>query len=407
MSALRYWIWMTSRKGVDPTSVLTVLEYFGIPERAYFAQQEEYEAIPLRPAVRESFLDKTMTVVDQILDDCDRLRLRIVTYQDADYPERLREIGDAPAVLYVRGTMIPFDEHITIGIVGARRPTPYGIHYTRKFAGELVQNGAVIVSGIAEGLDTCAIEGALQAGGCVVSVLAGGVDRPFPPQNAQLYERVAASGALISEYPPGTPHRGYHFPVRNRIISGLSLGVLAVECRTRGGTMVTLRHTLEQNRDVFVVPGSLDMPMSRGPNRLLQQGGKLITCVEDILEEYRGRYSLRLSRSLREIYQTPVQEERKQPTWEAASQRPRQETRKLRRSMTKEEQGQLRPEGRAILSALQHGEQTIDELELRTQIPARNIMTELTLLQIEWVVQERPGGRFEALVELEQGSEEK
>ena len=217
---LKDWIWLTTRKGLGARGVLQVLDYFGSPERAFYADPEQYDQIPgLSALARSSLREKGMEGSDRILGECDRLGLRVLTLQDGNYPERLREIPDPPAVLYVRGTLFHFDQEAAIGIVGAREPSPYGEKVAAQLGLELARNGVLLVSGIAQGIDSIALKGALQGGGRVVSVLAGGVDVPYPWQNRYLYEDVAAAGALISEYPPGTRPNGEHFPVRNRIIS--------------------------------------------------------------------------------------------------------------------------------------------------------------------------------------------
>ena len=296
---LKDWIWLTTRKGLGARGVLQVLDYFGSPERAFYADPEQYDQIPgLSALARSSLREKGMEGPDRILGECDRLGLRVLTLQDGDYPERLREIPDPPAVLYIRGTLFHFDQEAAIGIVGAREPSPYGEKVAARLGLELARNGVLLVSGIAQGIDSIALKGALQGGGRVVSVLAGGVDVPYPWQNRYLYEDVAAAGALISEYPPGTRHNGEHFPVRNRIISGLALGVVAVECARHSGTMLTVNHAMEQNRDVFAIPGNIDAPMSEGPNWLLRQGARPVTCAQDILEEYVDRFPEKLSKAV-------------------------------------------------------------------------------------------------------------
>lgn len=289
VTKLKYWLWLTTRKGMDSVKALAVLDYFGTPERAYYADRQDYELLPVGPAVCRSLLDKSMDGPDRILADCDRLGVEIMTFQDAAYPQRLRQIADPPAVLYIKGRKFRFDEEAAIAAVGAREHSEYGEWAARTFGLELAAGGALLVSGIAEGLDSCAIEGALKGGGPVVSVLAGGVDCIPSGQNRYLAKDVAAVGALISEYPPGTPHRGHHYSPRNRILSGLCLGVLAVECRVSSGTMLTVNHAIEQNRDVYAVPGAINAKMSEGTNRLIQQGAKLVTCGRDILEEYWDR----------------------------------------------------------------------------------------------------------------------
>ncbi len=317
MSGLKYWLWLTTRQGLDAAGVLTVLDYFVTPERAYYADREEYDQLPLAPKARSGLYSKELDSADRILGDCQRLSLRIMTLRDGDYPERLRQISAPPAVLYVRGKLFDFDEEAAIAVVGSRRPSQYGEMAAAKLGMELAAGGALVLSGIAEGLDTCALKGALKAGGPVVSVLGGGIDVPYPAVNRYLYEDVAAAGALISEYPPGTEPKGFHFPRRNRILSGLALGVLAVECKLHSGTMSTVRHAMDQDRDIFAIPGAIDAPMSEGTNWLIQQGAKLVTRGEDILEEYRSRFPGRLGRENRSLRR------RSSSGWRTWSGRPR------------------------------------------------------------------------------------
>lgn len=417
MSGLKYWLWLTSRKGMDAPSTLAVLDHFITPERAYYADAEDYESLAVRPQIRQALMDKKLDAAERILEQCEMLGLRMMTFQDADYPNRLKQLADPPALLYIRGKTFHFDEEAAIGVVGAREPSVYGRQCAERFGLELAREGALLVSGIAEGIDSCAIQGALKGGGPVVSVLAGGVDVPFPPQHRYLYEDVAAAGALISEYPPGTPHKGFHFRARNRILSGLSLGVLAVECRMRSGTMITVNHAIEQNRDVFAVPGPImGAPMSEGPNRLIRQGARLVTCAADILEEYWGRYPLKLSRSApltpeaaqarledlqrgsgeipATLEEVPMQAE--QPGRTPVSDRAAQEVvpaDQQRERFTDDELAVLSALGTKLLSA--------DELVELTQLPARRVLSTLTMLQIGQAVEERPGRRFAALVKLE------
>ena len=202
---LKDWIWLTTRKGLGSRGVMQVLEFFGTPERAFYADPEQYDQITgLSALARSSLRDKGQEGTDRILGDCDRLGVRIMTLNDGNYPERLREIADPPAVLYIRGGLFRFDQEAVIGIVGAREPSPYGEKVAAQLGLDLARNGVLLVSGIAQGIDSIALKGALQGGGRVVSVLGGGVDVPYPWQNRYLYEDVAAAGALISEYPPGT-----------------------------------------------------------------------------------------------------------------------------------------------------------------------------------------------------------
>ena len=408
MSAVKYWLWLTTRKGLGTDGALTVLDSFETPERAYFADQEEYEQLGLHASQIRGLMDKSLKEPEKILGDCQRLNLRIMTLQDADYPQRLRQISDPPVVLYIRGRVFPFDEMAAVAVVGTRQPTAYGESCAARFGMELTAGGALVVSGMAEGLDACAIRGALKAGGPVVSVLAGGVDVPFPPRHRFLYEDVASVGALISEYPPGMPHIGSHFPRRNRILSGLSLGVLAVECRAHSGTMITVNHALEQDRDIFAIPGQLDAPMSQGPNLLIQQGAKLVTCGEDILDEYRNRFpSLRAQEPLeedtaRERLEEVERQQQLQPR-KNENKPPSQPAEPGKELVTRSQQEErFTDDELAILHALGDKNRTVDELVELSQTPTRRVLSALTMLQVDGAAEEKPGKRFASCVILEE-----
>lgn len=408
MAAVNYWLWLTTRKGVGHQNVLRVLEYFGTPERVYFAQREDLELVPgLPPQAIRGFLEKRMEESDAILGRCDQLGVQIMTIQDSDYPERLRQIDDPPVVLYILGHRIRFDEEAAMGIVGTRTPSAYGQEVAPQLGLELARCGALLVSGIAQGIDSLALRGALKGGGRVVSVLAGGVDVPYPKENRYLYQDVAAVGALISEYPPGTRPKAEHFPIRNRLISGLSIGVVAVECARFSGTMLTINHALEQNRDVCAVPGSIFAPMSQGPNWLLQQGARPVTSGEDILMGYWDQFPQKLTHApamepehLRQRLgpspKVPKEEDKPQlpqPQEEGKGQRPKISLSQQRERFTDD---QL-----VVLHAMLEGADTVDVLVDRTQIPARRVLSALTMLQVDGAAEQLAGGRYAPLVELE------
>ena len=405
MAELEYWLWLTTRKGLGAAGALTVIDHFITPERAYYGEREDYDALPLPPFARQSLLDKSMDGANKILGDCDRLGVRVMTFQDAGYPQRLRQIGVPPVVLYIRGKTFRFDEEPAIGVVGMRRSTQAGRARAERFGMELAANGALVVSGIAEGVDCCAVRGALKGGGPAVSVLAGGVDVPFPWENRYLFEDVAAAGALISEYPPGTPHKGSHFNPRNRILSGLCVGVLAVECEPTGGTMLTVNHALEQGREVYAVPVGLDEQCARGTNRLIRERkAKLAERAEDILEDFVELFPAKLaalaplSRSVAEARLSAPREDK--PVPEAPK---KAEGAPSSRELIPREQQKSRftDDELAILAAAARSALTADELVEKTQIPAKRVLSALTMLQVQGAIEEQPGRRFYALVELE------
>lgn len=267
---------------------------------------------------------------------------------------------------------------------------------------ELAAGGALVVSGIAEGIDSCAVMGALKSGKPVVSMLAGGVDRIFPAENRYLYEDVAAAGALISEYPPGTPHKGDHFKPRNRILSGLCLGVLAIECEPTGGTMLTVNHAMEQGRDLFAVPIGLDEKAARGTNQLIRDfKAKLVERGEDILTEYVSRFPAKLAGQAAlppAVAQARMSVKRDKPVREP----PRPEAAAGREVVPKSQQkSRFTDDELAILAATANTALTADEVVEKTGIPAKRVLSALTMLQVGGTVEEQPGRRFCALVKLE------
>lgn len=410
MSNLKYWLWLTGRKGLAGQNGVRVLNHFGSPERVYFSDPEEYAMVGgLSETALRSLADKSLSAADRILGDCDRLGIRLLTLQDATYPERLAAIHQPPMVLYMKGRPITFDEEAAVAIVGTRDATPYGVWAATQLSMELTRSGALVVSGMAEGIDAAAVRGALKAGGPVVSVLAGGIDVIYPREHWGLYADVAAAGTLISEHPPGTSHIGSHFPVRNRIISGLSVGVVAVESKRFGGTMHTISHALDQDRDIFAVPGPMDAPSSEGTNRLIQEGAaKLILNAEDVICELIDRYPNRLR--YRPAMDADVARERLEGAAAASLPKPKQTEKPAEKEVDIQPQVEyidwqdcklnLTEDQRTVFQAF--GEKTLrsDDLIELTQLPARRVLSALTILQIRGYVAEESGKRFRATVRL-------
>ncbi|HEY3415734.1 MAG TPA: DNA-processing protein DprA, partial [Armatimonadota bacterium] len=270
---------------VGAAAALRLLEAFQHPQAIFAATPREW-ALRARLSARgsERLLDAINRDLAGEVARLEHLGIRMLSLQDADYPPRLRAIPDPPCVLFVKGTLPP-PEQGAIAIVGSRRASLYGRHVAAELATGLVQRGFAIVSGMALGADAAAHEGCLRAGGRTVAVLGCGVDVIYPPEHTELYERIAATGAVVSEFPPGAPPTRTTFPIRNRIISGLSAGVVVVEAPEKSGALITADHALEQGREVFAVPGSVNSVQSRGTHRLLRDGARLVECAEDILEE--------------------------------------------------------------------------------------------------------------------------
>ncbi|MDY3014961.1 MAG: DNA-processing protein DprA [Evtepia sp.] len=408
MSAIRHWLWLSTRGPSPGMYAARILEQFGTPSAAYFADEKEYDLmadLPLK--VRQALRDKRLDEADRILHDCEQQNIQVLTMQDAAYPERLRQLDHPPCVLYVKGKLPRMDEEAAIAMVGARKASPYGVMTAGRLAMDLARQGALIVSGSAWGIDSAALKGALQAGGRVVSVLGNGIDVVYPTGNQDLYADIAAAGALVSEYPPGTPPLGEHFPVRNRLIAGLSLGVVVVEGTIRSGSLITAHWALEQNRDVYAVPGNINAPLSKGPNSLIRRGeAKLIQDAWDILEEYEYLYPAKIHPRV------PLTEEgsrvRLKDTVSHLASRPKKKAKPELAGEAEpapsptglvidlsQDPGALTDDEAAILWSLQGGLQyTVDDLVERTSIPARRILSALTMLQVRQMVKEENGKRF-------------
>lgn len=411
MSHLKYWLWLSTRKGLAGVSMQRVLDHFGGVERVYFAQGRELDELTwLQGYVKASLRDKSMAGVDRILGRCDQLDIRVMTRQDAAYPQRLEAIAQPPLVLYAKGRPIALDDEVAIAMVGTRSCTPYGERVAGKLAMELTHGGALVVSGMAQGIDAAAVRGALMAGGTVVSVVAGGIDVVYPRYHRHLYEDVAASGLLLSEYPPGTEHKAGHFPARNRILSGLSLGVVVVESPRKGGALITANHALDQNRDVYAVPGAIDAPASEGTNRLIQEGAaKLVTCGEDILCEWRDRFPVKLGVHPpldpqvveQRLHNLEQEQQLDQPVKTSSSQEKEVDNREsLEYIDWKECRKNLTDDEQEMLLALQEGARATDGLVEQTQRPARRVLAALTMLQLQGYVTQEKDKKFRATVRL-------
>jgi DNA processing protein len=208
----------------------------------------------------------------------------VVTLYDESYPGNLRYSADRPIVLYVKGSLEPRD-NLAVAMVGCRRPSLYGLEQAQRFSGEFARRGVTVVSGMARGIDTCSHEGALKAGGRTIAVMGSGMGQIYPPENEQLARRISQSGAVVSEFPINTGPQRFHFPRRNRIISGLALGTLVVEAGRNSGSLITAHFAVEQGRDVFALPGKIDTPQAAGTNALIREGACLVTSIEDIIED--------------------------------------------------------------------------------------------------------------------------
>lgn len=285
MTDVRYWVAFNRAAGFGPAKVRALLDHFGDLERAWRASAAELHAAGMDRRAIENLL-KLRATYDPDVDirKAQRAGAHILTWDDPAYPIRLREIPQPPPVLYVKGSFVESDQW-ALAIVGTRRASAYGKEAARVFAGELAASGVTIVSGLARGIDAVAHQAALDAGGRTIAVLGHGIDVIYPPEHRRLAEQIVEHGALVSDYPPGTQPEAVNFPPRNRIISGLSLGVLVVEAGETSGALITADFAAEQGRDVFALPGNVFARGSAGTNKLLRDGATLTLTPQDILEQ--------------------------------------------------------------------------------------------------------------------------
>jgi DNA processing protein len=284
MEELRYWIGFTLVKGIGAVRFQRLLDRFGDAESAWKASPVALAEAGLGGKLIER-LEQVRQGADleRIMDQIHAQDIQVLTWQDENYPQRLKEIEQPPPVLYLRGQLLP-EDNWAVAIVGTRRVTSYGRGVTEEIASFLVANGMTVVSGLARGVDAVAHQAALNAGGRTLVVLGSGVDRIYPPENRTLAGRVMGHGAVMSDYVPGTPPESMNFPPRNRIISGLSMAVVVVEAGETSGALITAEFAAEQGREVFAVPGSILAPQSKGTNKLIQQGALPLLSASDIMQ---------------------------------------------------------------------------------------------------------------------------
>ncbi len=285
MEDRKYWVGFNMVRGIGPARLRALLDYFGSLEAAWHAPEKELREAGLdRRSLANLLALRRRVDLDREMERLERADVQVITWEDPDYPRRLRQIYNAPPVLYVKGTLLPQDEW-AVAVVGTRRPTDYGREAARVLAEGLARQGITVVSGLALGIDAEAHKAALDAGGRTIAVLGSGFRHLYPARHIPLARRIVEQGAVISEYALDVRPEASNFPPRNRIISGLSLGVVVVEAGERSGALITARYAAEQGREVFAVPGPIFHHPSTGTNRLIQQGAKAVTSVRDILEE--------------------------------------------------------------------------------------------------------------------------
>ncbi len=376
-----YWIWLQHALGAGSTKPNRILstfpslrEFYEAGRRAWLLEgyftQKELRALEAWSAGEASAL----------LEYSRKLGQRVVTPEDGEYPELLRQIPNPPCALYVKGDLSCLSGRLSIAIVGTRRATATGRSAARSIAFELAKKGVVVVSGGALGIDTAAHQGALQAGGRTVCVLGCGIDAEYLMVNASLRDAAAANGALISEYPPETQPIGSNFPIRNRIISGLSAGTLVVEAASRSGSLITADFALDQGRDVFAVPADIFSPVSQGVNGLIKSGAKPVSRADEILEEYSGRFPEKIlldggktNGIIKDNGMFPGAQEKETEEPESKS---------------------FSEDAEAVRAVLTKIPSLVSEIGAKTKLPPARLLSAITELELEGAAEAYSGGRY-------------
>jgi DNA processing protein len=396
---------------------MALLQRFSDAEDIYFAEAGEYAQVEgLTQEAVTSLQQKSLVGAERIVDDCHRDNIQILTWQDALYPKRLKNIPDPPVVLYYKGRLPEVDALPLIAVVGTRSASAYGLTAAKRMGYQIASCGGLIVSGVASGVDSMAMRGALTAGTPVIGVLGCGADVVYPASNRALYADTERVGCLLTEFPPGTPPIGWNFPRRNRLISGLSCGVLVVEAPEKSGALITARQAADQGRDVFVVPGNIDVESCRGSNALLRDGAIAVSSGWDVLSEYEALFPGKISKNTRTAFQTAYPDEvEQQDNGEEkivlkVAQTPKVPEKKSRRSIfskkkeidngpaapyidAEESLPALSAEEEKLVSLLRENVELVDELIAGTQLPAGQVLAVLTMLEIKGVVARLPGKR--------------
>ena len=393
---LIYWLWFALLEGITDRQKLLLLQHFQDPEEIYHIQGN---ISGVSEEIMEALEDKDLQRARDILADCAGKGIRVLTLRDEGYPEKLRNTYDPPLVLYVKGILPRWNTVPVIGIVGTRKASMYGLHTAMCFGGQIAACGALVVSGGAAGVDAKAMEGALDAGCPVVGVLGCGVDVVYPASNRRLFERVVEKGCLISEYPPKTPGIHWHFPQRNRIISGMSDGLLVVEAPEKSGALITARRAMEQGRDIFVVPGNVDVDSCAGSNALLQDRAVAALSGWDVVKEYEALYPGKVSKKpipeeVLKVAQKPAVLEKSERFDGMIQKKAIDKEEKSTYSVLDSVAAALPETEQAVLALVPREGVLVDDVIAEAELPASTVRSILTKLSLKGLTVSHPGGRI-------------
>jgi DNA processing protein len=367
-----FWLALTRIDGLGIRGCHKLIEHFGSPQAAYMASLTELEScgVPARVA-QAIFAQTALKEAERDAQEIAKADCELVAYDSEEYPPLLKQIPDSPLLLYVRGDVKAISA-LAVAVVGSRRPSAYGSSVAHRLAHDLAQRQLVVVSGLARGVDSAAHRGALEAKGKTVAVLGSGIDVIYPRENKKLADEIAKSGAVISEFPLGTGPTPENFPIRNRIISGLSLGVVVVEAAEYSGSLITARLALEHNREVYAVPGNITSAQSFGPNHLIKQGAKLVDQWMDVIEEFSPEVRMQLLPPADAPEDEPMGAQA--ATLFAAS---------------------LTPDQKAVFETLRADQTSfVDEVVGAAKIPHPRVLSALLQLEMNGLIRQLPGKNF-------------
>ncbi len=419
-SSVLYWLWLSDITGLDTQRAKYLYHCFGSSiERLYLAEEDSLKYYELKPSILKQLLDKSLDKARAMVKRCQDAEQEILTFQDALYPHKLRELPDAPLLLYYKGKIPQVDSSLSLAMLGARKATPYGIREATEIALMLNQAKVLLVTGMATGIDCATIRGALKGGNPLISVVAGGVDVVSPKQHDILYHDVEERGLLISAFPPKTPPYGKNFHLRNRILCGLANGVFVVECEATGGSMKSALIAKELQRDLFALPTHVRSPMT-GANHLIRYyGGVLTQHAQDILSYYKHRYpqhhlspevvAQRVADTVTVIppsnprKKTQTKKSKKNTTTSPQEVPPETPSPEGRTFISLSQQKTLLSDDqRVLLEFLAEGDYGADFLVETSEIPIKRVISALTILEMDGRIEEVAEGKYHSLVLLEQ-----
>lgn len=399
MDMLPYWVWLSLKNSLGSVKILRLIEKLKTPLNVYEADKASYEDVEgITAAELKTLADKDLDRAQRTIDRCLKQGFDIMTIDEVRYPERLINIYAPPIVLYIAGKLPDIDDEICIAMVGTRNCSVSGLLTAEKLSCALAQEGAVIISGMAKGIDSAAHKGALKGNGKTVAVLGCGLDIIYPPENKELMKYIISCGAVISEYEPGREPFASNFPQRNRIISGLSLGTCVVEAGEKSGALITSSIALEQGRDVFAIPGNIESPTSIGCNNLIKNGAKLVSCASDIMDEYKMLFPHRMKGALNI---KPTVSSKPSATLKTA-----QIADPALKGSDLLNTGKIKMEDfseneKGVYALLTDIPMHIDEIVLKSGLPVNKVVSSLTILEMEQRVVQSSGKFFRIKFEVQ------